>query len=185
MYEICVQQMYAAILEAQRGPRPERAGNSDPHVFHQGVYPVAGVDRWIAICCASVEDWRRLQTQANLPEFDAATCDARLGEWTQNQPGAALAERLQSAGIAAGMVQDIEELMQHDPQLAARGSLIPLQHPLLGPFGHVRTPLSLSRSAVAPYRAPSIGEHSREIAADLAGLAAERIGELEQLGVFQ
>jgi hypothetical protein len=38
---------------------------------------------------------------------------------------------------------------------------------------------------VAPFRAPGIGEHSREIAADLAKLDAERIAEFERLGVFQ
>ena len=72
---------------------------------------------------------------------------------------------LQSAGIAAGVVQDIEDLMERDPQLSARGSLIPLEHAVLGTFGHMRTPMTLSRGQLQPYRAPNIGEHSGSIAA--------------------
>ena len=42
-----------------------------------------------------------------------------------------------------------------------RGALVTLDHPLLGPFGHVRTPLAFSRSRIEPFRAPRIGEHTR------------------------
>ena len=49
MYEICVQQMHDAILQAQQGDTPQRTGNRDPRLFHQGVYPASGEDRWVAI----------------------------------------------------------------------------------------------------------------------------------------
>src|SRR4029078_4290578 len=39
MYEICAQQMYDAIAAASRGDRPQRQGNADPTLYHQGVYP--------------------------------------------------------------------------------------------------------------------------------------------------
>ncbi|MGH8217950.1 MAG: CoA transferase, partial [Steroidobacteraceae bacterium] len=45
MYEICAQQMFEALVQAQTGRAPQRRGNADPWVFHQGVYPVAGEDR--------------------------------------------------------------------------------------------------------------------------------------------
>ena len=93
--------------------------------------------------------------------------------------------KLQTAGIAAGVVQDIEDLLERDPQIAARQALIPLDHPVLGSFGHVRTPISFSVSSVAPYRAPAIGEHSADIARELCGLSAARIDELQRLGVFR
>ena len=186
MYEICVQQTYASILQAQRGLRPERLGNLDPRVFLQGVYPVAGEDRWIAISCEGPEDWERLRAFAQLGEAaDPAERDRLVGGWTAVQDGHRLVTLLQAAGVAAGMVQDIEDLLEHDPQIAARGSLIDLPHPLLGSFGHVRTPMLFSRSLLAPFRAPALGEHSREIANTLAGLGSERLDELEDLGVFQ
>ena len=94
-------------------------------------------------------------------------------------------EQLQAAGIAAGVVQDIEQLIDRDPQIATRHALMNLEHPLLGAFGHVRTPISFSASVTSPYRAPSIGEHSLAIARDLCGLSASRVEELDRLGVFR
>jgi len=186
MYEICVQQTYDAILQAQTGEHPRRNGNRDGGVFHQGVYPVAGDDRWIAISCSTAADWQRLLEMSGMPDSsDPAVRDTRLAAWTTPRRGAELASQLQAAGIAAGELQDIEDLLEHDPQMKARAPLVTLEHPLLGRFGHVRTPMRFSRSAVAPYRAPGIGEHSAAIASELSGLSPERVNELEKLGVFQ
>jgi crotonobetainyl-CoA:carnitine CoA-transferase CaiB-like acyl-CoA transferase len=186
MYEICVQQMYDAILDAQRGMTPLRSGNRDPRIFHQGVYAVRGVDQWIAISLPAAADWQRLRELANLPEASGVTGrDAALAAWTREQSGPALMARLQQAGIAAGAVQDIEDLMEEDPQIAARASLVPIEHPLLGTFGHLRTPVTLSRSVLGLYRAPGIGEHSMSIAKTLCGLGDPRIAELESSGVFR
>jgi crotonobetainyl-CoA:carnitine CoA-transferase CaiB-like acyl-CoA transferase len=186
MYEVCVQQMYDAILEAQRGSVPERAGNRDPHVFHQGVYAVHGADQWIAISLPGIADWHRLRAIAELPEAtDVMQRDTSIAQWAREKSGPDLAAQLQLAGISAGVVQDIEDLMENDPQIEARGSLAPLAHPLIGTFGHVRTPITFSRSLLEPFRAPSIGEHSTIIARELCGLGETRIAELESSGVFR
>jgi crotonobetainyl-CoA:carnitine CoA-transferase CaiB-like acyl-CoA transferase len=187
MYEICVQQTYDAILQSQTGERPWRTGNRDAGVFHQGVYPVLGADRWIAISCATPAQWQQLIEIAGIPDdsSDPTVRDTRLVAWTTSRSGSELAKQLQAAGIAAGELQDMEDLLDHDPQLKARAPLVTLEHPLLGPFGHVRTPMRFSRSLVVPYRAPGIGEHSASIATELAGLSPERVHELEKLGVFQ
>jgi len=186
MYEICVQQMYGAIVQCQRGGPPQRSGNADSQVFHQGVYPVEGIDRWIAISCATPVQWERLRGLAQLSaDLDSSACDPHIADWSGKFPGCELAARLQSAGIAAGEVQDIEDLVELDPQIAARGSLIPLDHRALGRFGHVRTPLTFSRSLVPIFAAPRLGEHSRQVAGQLAGLSDDRIDALDQLGVFQ
>jgi crotonobetainyl-CoA:carnitine CoA-transferase CaiB-like acyl-CoA transferase len=186
MYEVCVQQMYDAILEAQRGVAPERTGNDDPRVFHQGVYAVQGADQWIAISLSGIVDWQRLRALAELPEaFDVTQRDAAIARWAREKSGPDLAAQLQRAGIAAGVIQDIEDLMEKDPQIVARGSLISFNHPLIGKFGHVRTPITFSRSLLEPFRAPSIGEHSAIIVKELCGLGEERLAVLESLGVFR
>ena len=186
MYEICVQQMFAAILQAQRGERPQRMGNQDAGIFHQGVYPVMGDDRWIAISLPAQDDWQRLCKLASLPAADTAEArDAVIADWTIRQAGAALTNTLQAAGIAAAELQDIEDLFERDPQLRLRGSLRPIEHALLGVFGHLRTPISFSSCEPDMYRAPSMGEHSQSIAREIAGLAESRIAELEALGVFR
>ena len=74
--------------------------------------------------------------------------------------------------------------MEHDPQLASRHALVALGHDLLGTFGHVRTPVTFSDSRIEPFKAPRLGEHSRQIAATLCNLTTERIDALESLGVF-
>jgi len=186
MYEICVQQMYDAIIAAEQGERPMRRGNDDPAIFHQGVYATAGEDQWVAITLPSRSDWQRLCKIAQLAsERSPRDAEPTLSTWCRQHEAHALIEQLQAAGIAAGVVQDIEDLIERDPQIAIRQALVNLEHPLLGAFGHVRTPISFSASITSPYRAPSIGEHSIAIATDLCGLSASRIDELQRLGVFR
>ncbi|MEO6184977.1 MAG: CoA transferase, partial [Steroidobacteraceae bacterium] len=176
MYEICVQQMHSAILAAQ-GPAPlRRMGNADPGVFHQDVYPARGEDRWVAISVFNADELARLNALAG---------GRPLAEWTRGQDDHSLAALLQQEGIAAGVVQDIEDLLVHDVQLRGRGALVELPHPKLGAFGHVRTPISFSTDVVAPYRAPGIGEHNREIAVEIAGIGAARHAELDAAGVMK
>jgi len=186
MYEICVQQMHGAILQTQQGSIPKRMGNQDLRFFHQGVYPALGEDRWVAISLATEATWQHLRELAALPQAnDAAARDAVIAAWTCDKSDTSLVEQLQQAGIAAGVVQDIEEVLEADPQIAARCPLVPIDHPLLGEFGHMRTSMRFSRTEVEMYRAPGIGEHSKSIARDLAGLSESRIDELESLGVFR
>jgi crotonobetainyl-CoA:carnitine CoA-transferase CaiB-like acyl-CoA transferase len=82
-------------------------------------------------------------------------------------------------------VQDPEDMIERDPQLAGRGALVDLDHPILGPFGHIATPILFSRDVPAPFRAPAMGEHRHGIATDLCGLSEERHAELEREGVYQ
>ena len=97
----------------------------------------------------------------------------------------AAADRLQKLGVAAGVVQDMSDLMEHDEHLRARHPLLALEHPLLGEFGHMRTPLAFSRSTTSPFRAPGMGEHNRQVAMEICGLSAARVEALEKLGVFR
>jgi crotonobetainyl-CoA:carnitine CoA-transferase CaiB-like acyl-CoA transferase len=175
MYEICVQQMHEALLAAQRGTPLRRAGNADPGVYHQDVYPARGEDRWVAIT---------LQDAAQAGRLAQLSGGKPLHEWTSGQQDIELVERLQAEGIAAGVVQDIEDMMA-DPVLQARGALVELPHPYLGPFGHMRTPISLSLDAGEPYRAPKLGEHGREVALSIAGLDEERYAALVAAGALK
>ncbi len=175
MYEICVQQMREFLAAAMRGERPQRLGNADPRVHWQGLFAAAGEDRWVAVTLFDEADRTRLE---------AITGGDPAGWCAGREDHAAVAE-LQAAGIAAGVVQDAEDMLERDPQLAARNALVTLDHPLLGPFGHIDTPIRFSRDAFEPFRAPRMGEHATEIARTLCGLSPERIAELEDAGVFQ
>lgn len=175
MYEICVQQMRGYLAQAKRGERPQRMGNADARVFWQDVLPAAGEDRWVAVSCPTEADHAKL----------LAITGADPAAWTASREDHAIAAELQAQGIACGVVQDCEDMIERDTQLIGRGALVTLDHPLLGPFGHIATPLRFSRDQFQPFRAPGMGEHVHEIARDLCGLSEARIAELEQAGVFQ
>ena len=182
MYEICVQQMRDAFTDPSLA---RRTGNAGHGVFHQGVYATRGTDRWLAVTFENAAQWRTLAEAQDLEATDAAGRDAALARWSAGRLETDAVDYLQGLGIAAGVVQDMEDLFERDPQIRARGALTTLGHPLLGDFGHVRTPVGFSRSHPRPFRAPAMGEHNHEIAATLCGLSGARIAELEQLGVFK
>ncbi|MET0292202.1 MAG: CoA transferase [Steroidobacteraceae bacterium] len=176
MYEICVQQMSGAIADAQRGPAPQRTGNDEPGVLRQGVYAARGVDRWVAVS---------LKDQDDVDRVDAVCGGRALRDWIAAREDQTAVAVLQAAGIAAGVVQDIEDLMERDVGLRSRGALTVLPHSRLGAFAHVRTPIQFSADRVVPFRAPSMGEHNRDILCGEAGLSDDRYAELEAAGVLR
>ncbi|KLE34604.1 CaiB/BaiF CoA-transferase family protein [Aurantiacibacter luteus] len=175
MYEICVQQMRPALAAALAGEQPQRMGNADPAVFFQDVFPAAGQDRWVAISVFSADEKRRL----------LAITGEDIAAWTRTREDHAIAAELQAAGLAAGALQDVEDLMERDPQIAGREALVTLDHPLLGPFGHIATPIAFSRDGMVPYRAPGMGEHTRAVATGIAGLPEDRFEDLLEQGIFR
>jgi crotonobetainyl-CoA:carnitine CoA-transferase CaiB-like acyl-CoA transferase len=182
MYELCVQQMRDAFLP---GAPASRSGNADARVFHQGVYATRDAERWIAVTFHTQQQWQAFAHSERLADADPAARAAALAAWCATRTEDAAVEYLQSMQIAAGMVQDVSDLVERDPQIRARGSLVPLLHPLLGEFGHMCTPIGFSRSRNTPFRAPGMGEHNQRVARDICGLPDTRIAELESLGVFK
>jgi crotonobetainyl-CoA:carnitine CoA-transferase CaiB-like acyl-CoA transferase len=182
MYELCVQQMGEAFLP---GAAASRRGNADPDVFHQGVYATRDADRWVAITFHTQSQWQTFARSESVADSDVAARAAALATWCAARADGEIVEYLQSLEIAAGAVQDVSDLLERDPQIRARASLVPLQHPLLGEFGHMRTPIDFSRSRGAPFRAPGMGEHNQRVAREICGLSQARFEELESLGVFK
>jgi crotonobetainyl-CoA:carnitine CoA-transferase CaiB-like acyl-CoA transferase len=175
MYEICVQQMWPALQAAQRGGRPQRTGNSEARYHWQGLLPASGTDRWVAVSALDEQQWQQVQALAGTQTLE---------EWSRTQTEQDLVRRLQGMGVMAGALLDVEDLVE-DPDLLARSALVQLPHPLLGPFGHVRTPMSFSADPCTPFRAPRIGEHTREVALNLAGLDIDRFAALKATGVLE
>ncbi|MES2343922.1 MAG: CoA transferase [Pseudomonadota bacterium] len=180
MYEICVQQMAGAMLEAQIDGPPQRTGNADRTVLLQGVYPTAGDDRWIAI---SAQDEAAVARLAGL--MGAAPTDATITTWTAGQDGYDLMARLQATGVAAGVVQTCADLVDRDPQLRARAFLTRLDNPVLGAFEHQALPYKLSRTPAVMTTAPGLGQHNQTICRELIGLSAETYAELAAAQLFE
>jgi crotonobetainyl-CoA:carnitine CoA-transferase CaiB-like acyl-CoA transferase len=190
MVEVCTQQTAAALFAAQLGQQPQgqpgrrpgRSGNRSPDVLLQGVYPSLGQDRWIAISLFEPSDWHKLGALigGQWPDAEALyqadeawldSIDQRIGAWTAQSGDFALMERLQAEGIAAGVVADLEDLVERDPQLRVRGALAPLDHPRLGRFGHHVVPYRLSRTPAQMTPAPLLGQHTRTICQQILGMS--------------
>jgi crotonobetainyl-CoA:carnitine CoA-transferase CaiB-like acyl-CoA transferase len=173
-----------------------RRGNSHPQMAPHGVYPCHGDDRWIAIAVNGDPAWQALRGELDLPDAaqwrqtqgrlaDRAALDEAMALATREREPVALMEALQRAGVAAGVVQDARDVLQHDPQLAARGHWITLIHPEVGPSTYNSAPFRFSDAESSPSApAPLLGQHTREICGELLGLDAADIDRLAAAGVL-
>ena len=178
-------------------PRGNRL--EDPNAAPHGVYPSAGEDRWVAITVFSDAEWDRFVRAIGAPAW---TLDARFGtqvsrhlnqddldthvsEWTRTRTADEAMEILQAAGVAAGAVQTAEDINEHDPQLAARGTFFELDHPVIGEARFEGTPIRFSRTVEHTWRsAPLLGEDNHYVFGEILGLSTEEITELENQGVI-
>ncbi|HWG26642.1 CoA transferase [Actinospica sp.] len=194
--------MGPALLESVRpagepDPRtaehPSRCANAVPH----GVYRAAGTDRWIAISVLDDRAWRALAeligATAELRDADQAErrvredeIDALIAAWTADREPAALAGRLQAAGIPAALVATGQDLVEHDEQLAARGFYPVLEHPIAGPVRHEGVVARLTATPGAlTGPAPLLGEHTAAVLGELLGLSEQDLAALAAAGVTE
>jgi crotonobetainyl-CoA:carnitine CoA-transferase CaiB-like acyl-CoA transferase len=187
------------ILEFQRsGAVPHRAGNDAPHAAPHNAYPCLGEDQWCAIAVETDAQWQALCAVLGEPDWvrerglaSAAgrvarrtELDAHLAQWTRGQERYALMERLQAAGIPAGVVQRSSDLLC-DPQLAHRRFFRPLRHVEMGevPYeGHQFRIRGYDSGPRSP--APALGEHNYEVLHDILGLSDEEIAEIAASGAL-
>src|SRR5690606_10252968 len=112
------------------------------------------------------------------------TVEARLAEWTAPQDAAALATRLQEAGLDAAPVADMQDLLK-DPQLAHRGHFTWLEHPVIGRYPVEALGLRSSASPAQFTRpAPCLAADSREVYREILGFSDAEYEELEAAGVL-
>ncbi len=136
-YEVMLGMMAPALLDhLANGANPEPKGNRQPFDAWapHGIYRASGEDRWVAIAARGDGQWRSLCDVMGRPELASdprfATHEARIRnqdeldaaieDWTHTLDRYEVMARCQMAGIAAGAVQDAEDLNKRDPQLAYR-----------------------------------------------------------------
>ena len=70
---------------------------------------------------------------------------------------------LQEKGIPCGPINDIAAVVE-DPQVRARKIILDTNHPVIGDFKVMDTPIKMSSASREPYKAaPALGEHSAEL----------------------
>ncbi|HZW59641.1 MAG TPA: CaiB/BaiF CoA-transferase family protein [Woeseiaceae bacterium] len=85
-------------------------------------------------------------------------------------------------GVPCGPINDLAAAFS-DPQVAARGLLQTLPHPLAGEMRTVANPVRFSETAAELRSAPPLlGEHTEAVLRELLGYSDTRIGELRAAG---
>jgi crotonobetainyl-CoA:carnitine CoA-transferase CaiB-like acyl-CoA transferase len=170
-----------------------------PQAAPHGVYPCREADRWVAVAVFDDSDWARFVAAignpawASDPRFATQAdrfahqdeLDEHVARWTRARDRHEVMNLLQSAGVAAAAVQNSQDLAEHDPQIAHRGTFFELDHPVIGPALFEGSPMRLSRTDADLWRsAPLLGEDNAYVFGDILGLDAARIDELAEAGVI-
>jgi crotonobetainyl-CoA:carnitine CoA-transferase CaiB-like acyl-CoA transferase len=174
-------------------------GNELSYAAPHGCYRCAGDDCWCVIAVDTEEEWRSFcavldhAPWTKSPKFtnglnrvrNRAELNQLVEEWTIRHDAYEVMERLQNAGVAAGVVQNTK-LLTEDRHLSARGFIVLVDHPELGKLHHGGMPLKLSATpGRVRSHAPMLGEHNDYVLGELLGLEKREIERLGHLGVFQ
>ena len=188
----------SALLDYHANGRVRGAdGNAHAEYAPSGVYPAAGDEVWVAIAAPTEAAWESLCRVADRgwerdPRFasaggrmrERAALDEALGDWSRGLSADALETRLQAQGVPAHRASTSADLMR-DPQLAARGHLVWLEHPECGrvPVESARAILSRTPASAA-WTGPTHGQHNETVLRDLLGLSDDEIASLVLAGAL-
>ena len=181
-----------------------RAGNrllagDAPYAAPHGVYPTKGRDRWIAIAVFADEEWRALcrvlgrKEWLTNPKFagQVERCrhdeelDAAMAKATKKFEGRALMNRLQRAGVAAGVALDQRDLFD-DPQLKHRGHFVPVVHQEWGDYPAELFGVRLSETPPTVQRpAPCIVQHNEHVLQKMLGYSQKQFDQLVADGAVE
>jgi len=175
-----------------------RVGNRSTYAAPHGAYRCLGEDRWCAIAVFTDEEWRSFcmvignTAWTNNPRFSTILTrkenedelDRLVEEWTVNHSAEEVMNMMQTSGVAAGVLETGEDLLEHDPQLKYRHFFRELDHPEVGRYLAPRESFVLSKSPNELRRAPLMGEHNEYVLKDILGMSDEEIAELVVEGVL-
>jgi crotonobetainyl-CoA:carnitine CoA-transferase CaiB-like acyl-CoA transferase len=188
-----------AILEYQfTGKVPRARGNRHREHAPHGIYRCAGDDNWIALACETDDQWRSLAPAlgiaqlADEPRFaDAASrktnedaLDAEVSRATAQLNADECIARLREAGVLVAPVNSAPAVMA-DPQIQGRDYFVAIDRAVVGTHLY---PGAVARIPDCPLRAdspaPLLGEHNRQVFAELLAMTDDEIAELEHSGVI-
>jgi benzylsuccinate CoA-transferase BbsF subunit len=197
-FECSVAMIGALLLKtAVDGEIPRRPGNRSDRHAPQGVYPCAGTDNWCAFSIESAGQWKALVNLIGCPGWAADPCfasaadrslrhdeiDQAITAWSSQRPKEEVEQSLRAAGIAAERVRRIDDAVGSPDAPAVFGEMIDRR---VGAMFTTRLPFTLSFVDLPePRRAPSLGEHSREVLREWLNCPAAEIEELERNQVLK
>lgn len=174
-------------------------GNRHNYACPHSCYLCKGDERWCVIAVHTEEEWEAFCKVIGNPDWTksskfATFLDRKKREdelnilvekWTIEHSAEEVMELMQSAGVAAGVVQNLEDLI-NDPHLRARGYFREIDHPPIGKIVPEGIPFKLPvtpSSALNP--APFLGEHNEYILKKILGMTNETIDKFAREGAFE
>lgn len=200
MQETGTQSIGPAILEAQEGYTRPRLDTGHLWKAPHRVYPCTGDDHWIAITCASDEEWVRLKGAMNNPSWAAdhaldtaagrhrhrKELDKHMAQFTAKWDFLELTHFLQEKGVTAGAAQSTLEIF-NDPHLNIRGYFQEFDNskqPQVGPRVHPHRPFFIPNAPTGITFVADLGEHNTKVLKEIGGLSDKEIEELVELGIL-
>jgi crotonobetainyl-CoA:carnitine CoA-transferase CaiB-like acyl-CoA transferase len=194
LMEAAVQQTYwQSALFFATGVNAGPTGSA--HILTAPYQAFATRDGWINVGGANQANWERIAKVIGRPELvdDARfktnggrmrhrdELAALIGERLRERPSAEWIAAFEAAGVPVGPVNTIGDMLA-DPQVAAREMVIEVDHPRAGRTRALGMPVKFSEARADLARpAPLLGQHSREVLADL-GYSAAEIEALQRAG---
>ncbi len=181
----------------------QRMGNRGPTAAPQNLYRTSELDEfgrpddWVAIAVATDDQWTRLMSVLDDPDWvtaDYATAagrrrhhaeiDEHLSQWCGARTGDEIVETLWAAGIPVAKVMQPHRVGDL-PQLVHRRFYERVDHPVNPAARHSTLPMRISTGPQRFHRAPAplLGQHNHEVLSGL-GLDGDDIAELERQGVI-
>ncbi|MYD53423.1 MAG: CoA transferase [Chloroflexi bacterium] len=198
-FEAAVHWLTPSILDCSVNERVlNRNGNRQPDAAPHGAYRCSG-DRWCVIAVTGDEAWRSFcgaidaPALADDPRFaklgdrksNEDELDRVVGQWTIERDAYQVMEQLQAHGVAAGVVQTGEDVLEHDPQLRHRNFYQRLEHPALGTYRAPQASFRLSEAPCELQRARLLGEDTYEVLSEWLGYGDAEIERFALGGALQ
>ena len=170
-----------------------QTGNQCSYAAPHNAYRCHGEDRWCALAVFTDEEWQSFRQVIGNPAWskeprfstllarkqNEAELDRQVEEWTINHSAEEVMSLMQAAGVAAGVLQTSQDLMEHDPQLEHLHFFQEVDHPEAGKE-RCLPPSSflLSKSAYEVRPAPLMGGDNDYVLKEILGLSDDEIAEM-------
>ena len=177
------------------GVAPKRVGNRNPNVTPAEAF--AAADGFINVVILNPDQYekfcRALGDEALATDSRFATNEARVAHHPEfkarveqalaRRTVAEWVERMIAAGLAAGPIYEFDQVFE-DPQVRRMGMVREVEQPGLGTVRMLGFPFAIGGERPRVRRpAPRLGQHTREVLAEL-GLEAAEIQRLADLGAL-
>lgn len=198
LYESVFSLLESVLPEYDRaGLIRERSGSMLPGITPSNTY-VCADGTYIVIGANGDAIFKRLmyamgrEDIAEDPSFDnnakrsehAAFLDGLIEEWTKSLPFAVVKESLDKAGVPAGSIYSVEDIV-NDPHYQARKMI---QEVAVDGLGMLKMPGIVPKMSETPgeiqWAGPELGQHTDDVLGGKLGMTEEQIKDLKAKGVI-